>query len=65
MPLLNPSLFAVFEAVQCGLRNHLRGIVLGIETISDTCIPQFVSVAARNSILNGSHEHCHCSISGW
>lgn len=55
----------VFEALLCGFRNHLRGVVLDIETIGDTYIPQFVSVAAYNSIVNGSPEQCHCSISGW
>lgn len=48
----------VYDLLNCGSRNHLRGFTGQLKTLGITYIPQFLSVNDYHAIVNGSHENC-------
>ena len=49
----------MYQKLNCGSRNHLRGFTNNLENLGVSYEPQFLSLEEYNSILNGSHEQCN------
>jgi hypothetical protein len=52
------DILKVYDVLNCGSRNHLRGFTGQLKPLGVTYIPQFLSVSDYQNILNGSHENC-------
>ncbi|MBR9922062.1 MAG: DUF2202 domain-containing protein [Bacteroidetes bacterium] len=52
------DLLAVYEMLQCGSRNHLRGYTSWIDNNGGSYAPQYIDQAEYDEILAGEHEHC-------
>lgn len=54
----DPSVLAMYDALQCGSRNHLRAFTSQLSMRGVTYQPQFLDRAEYDAILAGSHERC-------
>jgi hypothetical protein len=52
------DILKVYDVLNCGSRNHLRGFTGQLKPLGVTYIPQFLTVSDYQNILNGSHENC-------
>lgn len=52
------DIIEIFETLECGSRNHLRGFVGQIKNDGGTYNPQYISENYFTEILEGSHESC-------
>ena len=48
----------MYNRLNCGSRNHIRGYTTQLSNQGVTYIPQFLSEAYYNEILSGDHEMC-------
>ena len=55
----NMTLIELYERLQCGARNHMRGFMKGIEKEGGTYEPQYISVQYFDEIMAGENAHCH------
>lgn len=53
------DLISLYELLQCGSRNHLRGFTNHIEQQGGAYTPQYISQELFEEIINGVHESCH------
>lgn len=53
------DLLALYEALVCGSRNHMRGFNNQLESNNITYTPQFITQAEFDDIINGNHETCN------
>ena len=49
----------MYEKLNCGSRNHLRGFTNNLGNLGVSYDPQFLTKEEYNDILNGSHEQCN------
>jgi len=49
----------MYEKLNCGSRNHLRGFTNNLGNLGVSYDPQFLTIEEYNDILNGSHEQCN------
>jgi hypothetical protein len=52
------DIIKVYDLLNCGSRNHLRGITGQLKPLGVTYIPQFLAASDYQTILNGNHENC-------
>jgi hypothetical protein len=52
------DILKVYDLLNCGSRNHLRGLTGQLKPLGLTYIPQFLAVSDYQNILKGSHENC-------
>lgn len=56
--LSNPSIIGVFELLQCGSRNHLRGFTSALNVAGISYTPQFLTANAYDLIIRDANEQC-------
>lgn len=49
----------MYQKLNCGSRNHLRGFIKNLENLGVSYDPQFISLEEYDAIINGSHEQCN------
>ena len=49
----------MYEKLNCGSRNHLRGFIKNLDNLGGSYEPQFLTLEEYNAILSGSHEQCN------
>jgi len=49
----------MYQKLNCGSRNHLRGYNTNLENLNVVYDPQFISVEQYEDIINDSHENCN------
>lgn len=54
----NVDILSVFDFLDCGSRNHLRGFVNQLDLQSAVYTPQFISEAHYLEIIESDHEAC-------
>lgn len=54
----NDDIVSVFEFLNCGSRNHLRGFINQLDIESGEYTPQYISQERFDEILNAGHEAC-------
>ncbi len=54
----NADIISVFDFLNCGSRNHLRGFMLQLEAQGADYTPQFITQERFDEILNHDHEIC-------
>jgi len=52
------DILKVYDLLNCGSRNHLRGITGQLKPLGVTYNPQFLEASNFQNIINGSHENC-------
>lgn len=52
------SVLAMYEALQCGSRNHLRAFTSQLAMRGASYAPQYLTRAEYEAILGGAHERC-------
>jgi len=54
----NQDLIGMYEKLECGSRNHMRGFISQLESNGGSYTPQFITQEAFDLVLNGAHENC-------
>ena len=49
----------MYQKLNCGSRNHLRGFTSNLDNLGVSYDPQFISLEEYDAIINGSHEKCN------
>ena len=49
----------MYQKLNCGSRNHLRGFTSNLDSLGVSYDPQFISLEEYDTIINGSHEQCN------
>ncbi len=55
----NADIISVFDFLNCGSRNHLRGFMGQLELQGADYTPQYITQERFDEIVNGSHEICN------
>ena len=55
---MKTDLINMYEKLECGSRNHMRGFTNQLKTHEVIYTPQFISQEQYDEILNGEHGHC-------
>ncbi len=53
-----PDILAVYDNLECGSRNHMRGYYNELITNGVTYVSQFISAEELITIITGNHEQC-------
>ena len=54
----NADILEIYEALNCGSRNHMRGFIKNLDNNSASYAPQFISQADFDAIIASENEHC-------
>ncbi len=52
------DLIDMYEMLECGSRNHMRGFTNQLDMQGETYAPQFIIQEQYDEIIDGAHEHC-------
>ncbi len=52
------DILRVYDVLNCGSRNHLRGFTGQLKPLGATYSPQFLTTSDYQNIISGSHENC-------
>lgn len=55
---VNPDLIGVYDVLTCGSRNHLRSFISKLDGLGETYVPQYLSTAEFDAIVNSAKENC-------
>ena len=55
----NSTLLELYERLQCGAKNHMRGFVKGINNAGGSYAPQFITEQVYDEIMAAENMHCH------
>ena len=55
----DPAALALYEALQCGSRNHMRTFYSQIQSRGASYAPQYISAAEMQAIVTGAKEKCN------
>lgn len=53
-----PDLNAVYSNLMCGSRNHMRAFSSSLKNLGVTYVPQFITQAEYDAIINSTNEQC-------
>lgn len=53
-----PDLNAVYSNLMCGSRNHMRAFSGSLKNLGATYVPQFITQAEYDAIINSTNEQC-------
>lgn len=56
---IKTDLLDMYAVLVCGSRNHMRGFTNQLTSNGVVYIPQFISQAEYDAIINGEHESCN------
>ncbi|RLD24748.1 MAG: hypothetical protein DRI71_01650 [Bacteroidetes bacterium] len=54
----DPDIIAVYDALNCGSRNHMRAFNAQLDSLGVTYTPQFITQEQFDAIIAGDHERC-------
>lgn len=54
----DPEIIAIYDALNCGSRNHMRAFNAQLDSLGVTYTPQFITQEKMDSIIDGDHERC-------
>lgn len=54
----NSSILKVYSNLMCGSRNHMRAFSGSLKNLGVTYIPQFITQAEYDAIINSANEQC-------
>ncbi|MCD6179733.1 MAG: DUF2202 domain-containing protein [Bacteroidales bacterium] len=54
----NADIISVFDFLDCGSRNHLRGFLGQLEAQGGEYTPQYITQEHYDEIMYGDHEFC-------
>jgi len=55
---INPDIISVFDFLNCGSRNHLRGFVQQLSALEVSYVPQYITQDYFDQIIQSGHEIC-------
>ena len=54
----DPDIITVYDALNCGSRNHMRAFNTQLDSLGVTYTPQFITQEQFDAIITGEHERC-------